>query len=354
MNLNFLKGLLITLVVIDHNDFTRDLFPGFFLGLSFHVIGFMAIPFLKPPARLGSADFRAYAFRLYYPFLMLTCALWLVVSLAGSGSWPARLGVLGLALYSGNADLLKIATHMGLLWFLPSFITIVAMRAAAESGGATLKACALVFAVALHPLVGLARPIENFLPLGLLPALYMLPLAYAVVGLHRATLARLPVWPAIVLSLLGYAAAKALQMQMQLDYEVGFAQVSTYQQPFDLLVNDLEGVLGTLMLFQLARLDIKGVFAACGRLSMQIYLFHAFVALAIYKLLMLVAAGQPRALLFVISVAATVLLTLLLARLVMGWGVSRRFIAPRNFSELAGIAPAASSPPAVPVAPPVH
>ncbi len=336
MNLNFLKGVLIMLVIVDHNEFTRDLFPAFFKGLSFHVIGFMAIPFLKPAPRLGSADFAAYVFRLYYPFMMLACALWLLVSALGPDPWPQRLGLLAVALYSGNADILKSATHMGLLWFLPSFITIVAIRAAAESRGPALKLGVLALLLAIHPLVGALKGVQDYLPMGLLPALYIVPLAYAVVALHRAAFERLPAWPALAVAALGYAAVKALQMQMKLGFEVGFAEVATWETPLALLVNDLEGVLGTLMLFQLARVGVQGVFAACGRVSMQIYLFHAFVALGIYKALMLFAPGQPRALLFVVSVAATVGLTLALARLIMAWPLSRRLISPRSFAELAG------------------
>ncbi len=139
MNLNFLKGMLIILVVVDHNEFTRGLFRDFFLGLSFHVIGFMAIPFLKPALAWHSADAGAYAARLFYPFFIVTCSLWTVVSLLGNDAWLDRMGLLGLALYSGNAEVLKAATQMGLLWFLPSFISIVFIRAFIEGAGTLRK-----------------------------------------------------------------------------------------------------------------------------------------------------------------------------------------------------------------------
>jgi fucose 4-O-acetylase-like acetyltransferase len=336
MNLNFLKGLLIILVVVDHNEFTRSLFRDFFLGLSFHVIGFMAIPFLKPAANWRAPDFGAYIFRLYYPFLLVTCCLWVVVTVTGAAPLAERAHLLWLSLYSGNATVLKQATQMGLLWFLPSFIAIVVLRAVIEGGTQRFKLIAIAVVLAMHPCIGLvARSVENYLPLGLLPALYIIPLAYAAVALHRTLLARLPVAAAIAVAALAYVLVKAIQMRMGLYYEVGFAVVADLRSPLALLVNDLEGICGTLMLFQCARIDVRGMIESCGRNSMQLYLFHAFVALAVYKLLLRFAGHWPVAVLFAVSVTATVVFTLLLATLVMRTALLRRAIFPRSPADLA-------------------
>jgi fucose 4-O-acetylase-like acetyltransferase len=337
MNLNFLKGLLIILVVIDHSEFSRSLFPAFLLGMTFHVVGFMTIPFLKAPLRLGTAEFAAYAFRLYYPFLLLTCALWALVSVLGNEPLAQRLGVLGLALYSGNAEILKQATQMALLWFLPSFLTLVVLRSLIAQCGAVGRTVAAALLLAAHLLIGAwAKTIQDFVPLGLLPALYMLPLAYAGAQLHQRLFEPMRVPLASVLALAVFAAVKALQMGMGLDNEVGFASVADYRQPLALLVNDLEAVSGTLLLFQLARWKVGGLVAACGKFSMQIYLFHAFVALGIYTGLMSVAPKGDPGLLFAISVPATVLLTLALAWLVMRTAPLKRLIFPRDPAELRG------------------
>ena len=341
MNLNVLKGLLIILVVVDHNDFSRQLIPGFLYGLTFHVVGFMTIPFLRPAHQLGSREFGDYVFRLYYPFLLVTCALWAVVTVTGTVPLAERLAALGLVLYSGNAELLKATVNMGLLWFLPSFIALVALRAAMESGGPVLKAAVLALLIALHPVIGtVARSVENYLPLGLLPALYIIPLAYAGVYLHRKLFEPLPVAPAVLVSLAAYVAVKAVQMSLALSNEVGFSAVADYTEPLALLVNDLEAVAGTLMLFQLARVRVGAIFALfamvepCGKYSMQMYLFHAFVALGLYKALLLLVPGAPPLYLFVGSLLATIVITLGGAAIVMRTAWLKRMIFPRNVHEL--------------------
>lgn len=335
MNLNVLKGMLIILVIIDHNDFSRQLIRDFLLGLTFHVVGFMTIPFLRPAHRLGSGELNNYVFRLYYPFLLVTCALWAVVTYTGTTGWLERLGMLGLVLYSGNAELLKATVNMGLLWFLPSFIALVTLRAVMESRGLGLKAAILVLLTALHPFIGtVARSIENYLPLGLLPALYIIPLAYAGVYLHRRLLEPMRVIPAVLAASAAYVAVKTAQMALGLTNEVGFSAVADYTDPLALLVNDLEAVSGTLMLFQIARLHIGGMLEACGKYSMQIYLFHAFIAFGLYKTLLLLAPGVAPLYLFAGSLAATIVITLGVSALVMRTGWLKRFIFPRNPEEL--------------------
>ncbi|HEY0061000.1 MAG TPA: acyltransferase family protein [Telluria sp.] len=349
MNQNFLKGLLIILVVADHNEFTRSLFPEFFRGLSFHVVGFMTIPFLRPPMPVASAAFASYVLRLYYPFLLLTCALWLVVTLTAPAPLLERIGMLAAVLYSGNADLLKQVVHMGLLWFLPSFIAIVTIRNLIDVRSPRVRMVALALLLVAHLFIGLvAKSIQNFLPLGLLPALYMIPLAWAGVAVHRRWLAPAGVAAAITGTALLFVVVKLVQMQLRLDNEIGFAAVADLRTPLALLVNDLEAVCGTLMLFQIARLRVGGLVAACGKVSMQIYLFHAFVALAIYKLLMHALPDRGPALLFALSMLATVLLTLALATLVMRLPLARRLLFPRSLDDLRGKPSALPAPPLAP------
>lgn len=240
-------------------------------------------------------------------------------------------------LYSGNADLLKSVTQMGLLWFLPSFISVVAIRSLIEQRGAGVKAAALALLGVVHLFIGtVAATVQDFLPLGLLPALYIVPLAYAGVALQRALFERIGTTSAIVLSGALFVAVKAWQMHLRLSNEVGFAMVADYTDLLALLVNDLEAVSGTLMLFQLARLDVHGLIGACGKYSMQIYLFHAFVALGIYKLLTEFAADAAPELLFPLSMLATILLTLALAYALMRLAPLRRLVFPRSLGELAG------------------
>ena len=334
MNPNVVKGILVLLVVIDHNDFSRSVFPGFLYGLSFHVVGFMTLPFLRP-APAPDRAFGQYLFRLYFPFVVLASALALAVALLVPVSPLLQVERWALMLYSGNSAIIKQVTHMAMLWFLPSFVALVALRTGLEHIGRIGKILAIAALCAIHPLIGVAPDrIENFLPLGLLPALYMVPLALVAAWGH-ARLLRLPRFAGLALTLAVYTLVKLAQMSAHLYYEVGFAIVADYTQPFALLVNDLESITGVWMVFQLGRFSLGSLVETAGKYSLQVYLFHAFVAALIFKLLVSIAGGTPALVLFCVSFALTAVLATLLARFLAEQGTIRRLLFPRTTGELA-------------------
>lgn len=339
MNLNALKGILIILVIFDHNDFSRTLFAGFLYGFGFHVAGFLTIPFLKPAAPLDR-EFAAYAFRLWYPFMAVATVMALLMACATGVDASHQLRAWALALYSGNAHALKQATGMYLLWFLPSFVALAILRGAFARGGAWLL---LAAALAAHPIIGAVAPqVQDNLPLGVLPALYAIPLGYIGAALHQRLLSRMPAVAALLLALAVFVPVKYLQVQAHLYNEIGFAEVADYTRPLALLLNDLESVAGVLALFQLCRLPMPRLLEACGRYSIQIYLFHAFVALAVAKAVQ--AMHLPPAAALALSLAATVVLTLLLARGLAGNRLAQRFLFPRSPAVLLGRAAVVPSP----------
>lgn len=336
MNLNILKGLLILTVIFDHNDFSRGLFAEFLRGMSFHVVGFLAIPFLREALKPVSARTANYVFRLYYPFFLWTLGMSLLVTLTGTQPWGVRLQATALALYSGHFYALKAAAGMGLLWYLPSFISLVLLHGVIEGQGRTGKAVLIALLVALHGVLGpVAVRIQDYLPLGLLPALYAIPMCYLVVLCHRRLYERLPVAPAVLLALAVFAVFKWLQMRWHLPYELGAMEVPGYGAWREMLVDDLEGVTGALLLFQAARIPLGKLLAAFGEVSLQVYLIHPFIGLVIARTLMhtpLVA--QPVAVL-VVSMGLTAGIALALVRALMASPI-KRFLFPRDAAELTG------------------
>jgi hypothetical protein len=329
MNLNLLKGMLIILVVIDHNDFSRSLFPAFLLGLGFHVVGFMTIPFLKSAAPLDR-HFASYLFRQYWPFMVVASAMSVVVAFTAHVTPAAQLKAWALALYSGNSQALKHATGMALLWFLPSFVSMVALRTLLDNTAKAWRAAAIALLCAAHLFIGTAAAAQDWLPLGLLPALYVIPLGYLAVLTQRTLFERVRPVLALAVAAALFVPVKYLQMRAHLYNEVGFAIVADYTRPYALLVNDLEAVTGVLLLFQASRLRLPRLIESCGRYSMQLYLFHAFVALLVYKATLAIGAKTPAAVLFTASASATVLLTLALARRVADSRLAQRFLFPRS------------------------
>jgi fucose 4-O-acetylase-like acetyltransferase len=334
MNLNALKGILILLVILDHNDFSRLLIDGFLYGFGFHVVGFMTIPFLKPAGALDK-EFAVYAFRQYYPFFLVATLMTILVTIVRHAEPAGQLHAWGVAVYSGNAAALKRATDMSLLWFLPSFISLVALRTVIENMGKAGKHAAIGLLCVAHLFVGtVAHAVQDYLPLGLLPALYMIPLAYLGVWLHRTVFERLPVAAALMLAIAVFVPVKYLQMRGHLYNEVGFAEVADFTRPFALLLNDLESVTGVLMLFQLCRLPLGRLIEQFGRYSIQVYLFHAFIALVVYKTVLHLPAGA--AVHFAVSFCVTAASSLLVARWLAQNPLAQRFIFPRTPATLFG------------------
>jgi surface polysaccharide O-acyltransferase-like enzyme len=263
-----------------------------------------------------------------------------VIALVKPVALGEHLQAWALSLYSGNATILKQATGMSLLWFLPSFISLVALRSALEHAGTAGKVAALVLICVAHLFIGtVAARLQNWLPLGLLPALYVIPLGYLGAWLQRRAFGRMRPVLALALAIAVFVPVKYLQMRAHLYNEVGFAVVADYTRPYALLLNDLECVTGVLMLFQLCRFGAPAFIEACGRYSIQIYLFHAFIALAVYKAVLHLPAGAGAQ--FIISMAATVFLSLALARWLAANPLAQRFVFPRSPAALLGLGRAA-------------
>lgn len=323
MNQNSLKGLLIILVIFDHNEYAHQLFPDFLRGFSFHVLGFFTLPFLREADSINLARLRKMFFSYLYPFLwfaggmsILTLFLKSRSSSVGLGGMPSEmlsqlLSQMLLALYSGNAILLKGATGMSLLWFLPSFFSLMVIRALLAGRNNFQQILAWLCLFSIHPLISLLPPSTQVsIPLGLLPALYAIPLIMLLVIFQRHIYEKLPTTYAIFLSALLFSAIKYLQIQMNLTQELGFVDVANYQNWRALLVNDLEGIFGVLMIFQLARYDLSALINACGKYSLQLYLFHAFIALMIYRLLEKYFTGTHSGFLLLVSMLTTIVISL--------------------------------------------
>jgi fucose 4-O-acetylase-like acetyltransferase len=333
MNQNVVEGFLIILVMFDHNEYAHQLFPIALQGFAFHVLGFLALPFLRPPEAASKTYFQKILFRYYYPFFLITCAMGiLTMVMTGNLSWSGFEN-LSLALYSGNDAILKTVTQMALLWFLPSFLSVLLIRTFLGNHSGFLQRLTLVFIVIAHFFIAdVAIQIRNYLPLGLLPAIYAIPLCYIAVFFNKTICRLLAPIPAAIISVCVFLVVKYFQMRLGLSQELGFAEVSDYADPLGLLVNDLEAVSGVLMLFQIARLKLPAFLKKCGDNSLQVYLIHPFIALLVFKSLeKLAPQANPMMLLF-ISLLPTIWLSVISAKIIMRKKLSRRFLFPKDYA----------------------
>lgn len=334
MHQDTLKGLLILLVIFDHNEYAHQQFPGFLEGFSFHVMGFFALPFLRPVEVLGRKQLQELFFRVFYPFSWIVCGMALLTLLMRGDFSMAWLGNLALALYSGNSAVLKTVTQMSMLWFLPTFLSLMLIRGLVFPYH-WVKAGLLAIAVILHPLIGTyATEVRDYLPFGLLPALYALPLIVVIVALQQSVFDKYSDLKAIAIVAAGFLVAKFFQVKLGASQELGFAEVATYRELPKLIFNDLEAVLGSLLMFQLARLNLGPLIEKCGKNSMQVYLIHGYIALGIYKLSQKSFAALPALWLLLISLSFTALLSWLIAQRIMLTPIARRFLFPKSWKEL--------------------
>jgi hypothetical protein len=137
---------------------------------------------------------------------------------------------------------------------------------------------------------------------------------------------------AVIVAVAVFSLVKYLQMRSHLYAEIGFGLLSDYTRPYALLLNDMESVFGVLMLLQVSRFDLSGLVRDCGRYSMQIYLSHAFISLALFIALRNFAI--PAEVAFTASVAATVLASLHVSRMMMSRNFVARLVFPRSLDDL--------------------
>lgn len=335
MNHNIAKGLLILLVIVDHNDFSRDIFPGFLRGLSFHVVAFMALPFLRPALPLTTGTLRKHFFRLYYPYLVFTCAIAGAYWISTDRSLFTALVNLIHALYSANAASLKEATNMALLWFLPSLFSLLIIRGAIEGASRPLRSALIAVALLCHPLIGLVSgTMQHYLPLGMLPAIYVIPLVYVIAFLQLKVLDPLPGAPALLMLTILFVVVKYLQMRLGLSQEVGFGMVADYRNPIALLLNDLEAISGSLLVFQMARFNPGDLFDRAGRYSLQVYLFHAFVASALFAVIKRLPVDVHPGVAFAVSVPLTLAASVILAHVILEARRLKRMLFPGDGQEM--------------------
>jgi fucose 4-O-acetylase-like acetyltransferase len=329
MNSKLVKGILLALVIIDHNDFSRLLFPGFLQGLSFHVVAFFALPYLRAAAPLSIGLAQRHFLRSYYPFLIVALSTATVFWVATGRPFATMSEALMKALYNGNADSLKQSTNMYLLWFLPSFFCFSLVKSLLDTVPPAFRNMLLGGTGLAHITVGaVAADIQHVLPLGVLPALYILPLAAAAANLHARAFAGTRKEYALAAAVTLFIAAKFLQMHMGLSQEVGFSLVADYRELPALLVNDLEALTGTLMVFQAGRFAWPDVLAAAGQFSLQVYLFHAFVAKVLYRIIVTLPFPLDAGAACALSSLATLLLTTAGARWVTERQMLRRLMFP--------------------------
>jgi fucose 4-O-acetylase-like acetyltransferase len=272
------RGLLICAIVIGHNRLIVGVWPLLFPLLYFwHVQGF----FLEAAGRRSTAYFAKRRItdlmvRYLVPYTIF-CGMAAGIALfLGTGN--VQTSLLPLAIWNGFAATCEQATGLSLFWFLPtfaSFSAILVLRARIDMRNHALRKLADIFLAVLALIVAVV-PSETwalFMPMGLLLAIYFVPLALAwrvidgLSGFYRKL--------AILLSA-GIAIA-----QIHAIYSGERINVSLYELGIDvpnvLLTAAAVPAMALLVSTVVRYLPRQSILRVCGEYSIVIFLGHPFI-----------------------------------------------------------------------------
>jgi len=334
-----LKGSLILLIVIGHNTNLQSVWPNMDRMIyNFHVSSFLLIPQMLGAGAFTLVVMRDKAIRFMAPhvcFLTLASILYAINFDQGLtiADYVARWSD---ALLYSNSPKIVAAAGLQLYWFLPTLLCMTVIRAFYYNTN-TYIALVLFFALAGTALfIGtMGSYYVKHLPWGLAIAAYMLCaglLTVHLVNFLRRLNHHALVFCALALALAALTLASVYVTDSRLNLSVGrFFSIET---PAKFFVHFALVITGMLTALYAARyLDILRVFRMFGRYSLVIFLSHSmifyginFVAPKLGVNLFNLAGG-------VFSLALTVLLSTLVAKVIADVSILRKLITTRGFSD---------------------
>jgi fucose 4-O-acetylase-like acetyltransferase len=278
------KGMAIFLIVFGHNKSLEYAHPEFraFLYL-FHVAMFLYLPFLRPWETWGRARHMDVVVRYGWPCIIFTFAytlMFVVFSGRDVGQVPVLAGGAVLAM---SARAFDHATGLQLLWFLPALIGIrFAMSAAARFKASHIWGVIVIAAVS-HGLIGmLPNGYKYITPFGWPVAAFVL-LPGLLIALLRPDTRRISWWLlAPLIAVAGVLMFSTGLINRGHPLNIGMVNVPSAAEPLKLIALDLVQLSALLVLFALSKLAaIQMVFSRLGKISLEVFLLHQPIYIAI-------------------------------------------------------------------------
>lgn len=339
-SIDALKGLLIVIVVMDHNDLFRTLAPDVFMPLTFHVLGFLVLPFFLPIKPVDGKFFRDRLIRYLVPFwwvLTLSAVLYAVMFRGGSGLGTILIDWLA-AVAIGSATLVKTTSGFFYLWFLPSLAGLVLLLTLYQSIQRRWRYVAVAVMLCCHALITFfPTGMLTYLPFGLLIVAWVFPLGLLLRWAMTNTAAfRLRyVILAIFLGSYSYLVAHRINLEIML------LDLRSITDPLLFLLQDINAVSGVLVTMWLAtKLDQSRLLNLCGKHSLMVYLLHPLIFFLGYKV-----SGAanwhldffPLFAASVLSVVLTVLISLAMAMAIARMPIARAWLTPKDWNDWAPV-----------------
>jgi fucose 4-O-acetylase-like acetyltransferase len=284
-NADRIKGLLILVVVADHNDWLRRLAPEVFEPLTFHVLGFLLLAFTFGEKAWGLQFVLDRVARYLVPYWWALTAASLAFALAFgvTGGTGGALVAWSLAAILGNAPYVKQASGFFMLWFLPCLFGLTCLTAIFDSPQAKrMRGTLVLVAVAAHLLIPLLPRAQMFyLPFGLGVALNIFVLGLVWRWLLPWHVPKAWGWLALLVFVASYGSLAISATHL----EIATLDMAGIDRPGVLLLQDLAGMSGVLSVVWLAEhLDGTRWLAIIGQHSLLAYLGHPFAYVMLGKL----------------------------------------------------------------------
>jgi fucose 4-O-acetylase-like acetyltransferase len=269
------KGFLILLIVVYHNDFARSgAAEAWFLPISFHVTGFLFLPFILGAGGARLADVGNRAVRYLVPFVIFTVGYaipYSAVCHCWEGYGPLLLNILRACII-GSAHFQKMTTGMSAMWFLPALFSLVCLIQLHRHLKGPARLFLVTLCLLLHCFAGaIPKEITVQVPFGGLIACYVIPLGLLCRRLIDKS------------QIVGSGAGMTAALIFSLCYwylngvriTLFSIEVPTVADLPNLLANDAMMVSFMVALVWLSQLLVRiPVLSTLGRHSLQIYLFH--------------------------------------------------------------------------------
>jgi len=279
------KGILIVLVVMDHNDWFRQLAPQVFGPLTFHVLGFFFLAFSFGKKTLTYQFFLDRIARYMVPYW------WTLALTTLAFSWVFQSQVNGHAVIEnfvvaaliGSASMVKTSSGLFMLWFLPCLFGLTCLLAVHDSQTSQrVRAAVWSSAIAVHfSLPYLTGIWMSWVPFGLVIASYVF---FPGLIWRQLMLLRLPHYSGLLaffVFLICYGSLATAKVHI----EVGTLEIMALKNPLFMFLNFVSVFSAMLTLVWAA--DYFGSLRwleALGENSMLIYLIHPACYLVLSRL----------------------------------------------------------------------
>lgn len=335
-SLDALKGLLIIIVVMDHNDLLRLLAPDLFRPLTFHVLGFLVLPFLLPVKPVDRHFFRDRLIRYLVPFWWVLSFAALMYAVAfRNGHELGSIVIDWLAAAAiGSAPLVKTASGFYYLWFLPCLAGLVLLLTLFQSLNLHWRyASGAIMALCHASITAFPAVFLTYVPFGLLIVVWVFPLGLLLRRVMTNTTAlRMRYWILAV-----FLGSYSYLMAIRLNLEIMVLDLRSITEPLLFLLQDVNALSGVLVAIWLAaKLKNLRILKLCGQHSLMIYLLHPLIFFLGYKLAgganlhlespALLAAGIG-------SVVLTISIALALAIAITRIPIARAWLTPKDWTN---------------------